>query len=291
MSQTLTTGSAATVASPDVETSVEAQAPISNIHFKNGVYIIFSKWEVKKIVQFCRTYGEVFWSRLVYDKSGKETDRTLMILSDEAYNGLVKAGYGSEEHKRGSNSNKAAGFRIARYVLREDSEHTDAPTLFVPAPKEQRDSTVVMEGIVDSKLRTLAECDILPMDSWVVEAPPRSRESGEVRSGAYITFDTNVERARIAMVRLLINDTYWPDVGNKETLSIFRCYWARERVSRPKHGPRTTRAEKVDGDKKLTPEERVKLHEERRLAHVTKLLESAVPAISSQVVVKSSTSE
>jgi hypothetical protein len=287
MSQSATTtGSAVPTVVPSSKTSDEVvEAPtkafVSNVHFKNGVYIIFSKWDVKKIVQFCRVYGEVFWSRLVYDKNGNETDRTLVILSDEAYAGLVKAGYGSEDQKRGSNSNRAAGFRIDRYVLHEKQEHPDAPTLFVPAPREHRDSSVVMEGIVDEKIRTLAECDLLPMDSWTVDAPPRSRESGGVKSGAYITFDTGVEHGRVAMVRLLITDTYWPSVESKETPAIFRCFWARERVPRAKRDSsvRSTWAERTS-NKKLSPEEREKLHEERRLARVTKLLESAVPATS-----------
>lgn len=278
MSQTVaTTGAVATV----------PVTTVSNVKFENGVYIIFCKWDVKKIEQHCRFYGDVLWSRLVYDKDNQETDRTYVILPDETYQGLVEDGYG-EDRKRSTNSNKAAGFRVAPYILREDQEHTDTRTLFVPAPKEHRDSCLAVENTVDAKLRTLASFGILPVDSWHITVPPVSRESGEVKSGAFISFTPAVERGRIAMVRLLINDTYWPEVEGEETLAVFRCYWEnRDRTVYPAkaQGAKTPAAKApygVNSAKKnfkdLSPEEREKLQEERRLAHVAKLLVGAIPA-------------
>ena len=261
-------------------------APISDIHFVNKVYIVFSKWDVKKIVQHCRTYGDVLWSRLVYDKNGNETDRTLVILPDETYEGLVQDGYGQGDHKKVKN-NKVVGFRIVPYILREDQEHANTRTLFVPAPKDYRDSTLAVEHIVNDKLRAMASFKVISSDSWCIDVPARSRESGEVKSGAFISFDNDLERGRIAMTRLLLNDTYWPEADGKESHAVFRCYWARERAEQPEKSDAATgdkdnkKPVANKGTKKpavMTPEER----EERRLAHISKLMENAVPTTGAQ---------
>ena len=267
------------------------ELPISSVCFEHKVYIVFSKWDVKKIVQFCSTYGEVFWSRLVYDKTGHETDRTLMILPDETFDSLVEDGFGFTDRKL-KGSSKPAGLRIAPYILREEQEHDDEPTLFVPAPREHCDSAVAVETVVDNKLQALASCAIIPENSWRFETPSRSREAGDVKSGTFIMFSDDVERDRIAMVRILINDTYWPVLEDQEAASVFRCYWARSRTEVPKRTERTDRTKTSSGEKsgsderKLTPEERAKLQEERRLAHVARLLKQAEPSHETEVVVK-----
>lgn len=271
------------------EPDTQQETAISTIKFENKVYIAFSKWDVKKIVELCRGYGDVYWSRLVYDKDGKETNRTYLILPDETYNGLVDDGYGEERKRPGAN-NRGAGFRIAPYVLREGQAHTDAPTLFVPAPKEHRKSAMAAENIVNAKLTILADCGIIPEKSWVAEAPTFSRESGDIKSGVFISFNETVERGRIAMTRILINDSYWPCLEDQETSSVFRCYWARDRTEnkdRPAQKSRATQPETSaprKDESKLSVVDREKLQEERRLARLTKLLEKAVPSETTVVV-------
>lgn len=270
------------------ESSTERQTVISTIKFENKVYIVFSKWDVKKIVQFCRSYGDVYWSRLVFDKEGNETDRTLLIMPDETYDGLVHDGYESTDRKRTGINKKPSGFRIAPYVLREGQEHTDAPTLFVPAPKEHRGSSLIAESVVNAKLTTLADCGIIPQKSWSAEAPTHSREAGNVKSGIFITFANTVERGRIAMTRILINDSYWPSLG-EEASSVFRCYWARDRTE---NKDRPTQSRATEGGAfvprkdagNLSVAAREKLQEERRLLRLTKLLEKAVPSETTVIV-------
>jgi hypothetical protein len=190
-----------------------------------NVYLIHSGKSLVSIDSFLTEYGDVGFLRVVYESDGKETNRTIAILPTSSYDALVKDGYGRSQYGK--------DFVITVFELKPNNYPGEGrtKTLFVPVPKElgSNDETVV--GTVSDKLKHLADWDIIPQDSWSVKVPLKSREIGGVRGGCFVSFKRDVSIHRIAMVRVLLTDTYWPEHGDDERL-VFRCFWARDRKPR-----------------------------------------------------------
>ena len=247
-----------------------------NINFP--VYFIYSKWSLAQMDKFIQEFGNAGFLRIIFDPEGKETDRTLAIMDEETYKALVEAGYGDTKGKTGNT--KPVGFRIGVFNLKENNyphEGLDV-NLFVPVPKElSSDETTVTKTVTD-KLEHLVQWNIIPDKSWKLTVPLASRETGGVRGGCFIVFNPEVALGRVAMVRLLLTDTYWPAVGEAER-SIFRCHWARLREENVKNAPKKPFVKKPfvkksspSADKKDDEGEKVK-----RQA-ILKMATDAVPA-------------
>lgn len=210
----------------DVETGVDAVQETLSF----PVYMIYSRWSLKKMDRFLDDYGGAGFLRIVFGKDDKETDRSIAIMSEDVYNALCEDGYGGDQKDNGSRGRQ---FRVVPFKLNESSFPGEgrSRTLFVPAPKVLADDEDWMLEKVKEKFRYLEEWGVLPADSWNVSAPLKSRENGGVRGGCFITFKRDVELERIAMARIVLTDTYWP-VYDEEERAVFRCYWARERKER-----------------------------------------------------------
>lgn len=203
------------------------KSKVSPISFP--VYIIFSRWSLPEIDSFLKDYGEAGFLRVVYDNSGKETDRTLAILPDDVYQSLCNNGYGESNDKR-----SGRGFCIKPFVLRDNSfpPAGRSEVLFVPLPKQTEYEKSFIVDTVNDKLTHLSEWDIIPDNSWNINVPLQSREKGGVKNGCFVSFNKDVSLARISMVRNLLNDTYWPNENVDENRPIFQCFWARVRKQR-----------------------------------------------------------
>ena len=195
------------------------------------VYMIYSRWSLNTLDEFLINYGGAGFLRIVFGKEDKETDRTIAILTKNTYDSLCDAGYG--ENKREDRS-YGQGFRVTPFLLNENSYPGEGrnKTLFVPVPKVLGGDDSWVTDAVTEKLQHLAEWDIVPASSWSVKVPLKSREQGGVRGGCFISFKRDVPLERIAMTRVLLTDTYWPDSEAVTERSIFRCFWARDRESR-----------------------------------------------------------
>jgi len=201
------------------------------------VFLIHSRQSLVRLDDFLSEYGTVGFLRIVYDNKGEETDRTIAILNPDVYDTLCKEGYNKRTYGQ--------GFVIAPYKLNDhDIPASDgrAPALFVPVPKSLCENDVTVMREINDKLKHLVEWKIIPDKSWEVKAPLQSREKGGIRGGCYITFkDVPVET--IALIRILLTDTYWPnedgDEDEKEDKkaekSIFRCFWAQSSRDRKDH--------------------------------------------------------
>lgn len=207
------------------------------------VYIIHSQWSLLKLDNFLSEYGEVGFLRIVYDKDGNETDRNIAILPETSYTALCEDGFDRRQYGKGC--------VISPYVLRDNNfpgeERTN--TLFIPVPKDLgADDDTVVEAIND-KLKHLSEWNIIPADSWSINAPLKSREKGGIRGGCFVSFKRDVPVACRAMVRVLITDTYWPESeeNSSEERPVFRCFWARGRTDRNEKRVGTDRNEKRVG--------------------------------------------
>jgi hypothetical protein len=189
---------------------------------KTGLYIIYSKWSLSRIARELEIYGGIGLLRIVCD-SGKETNRTLALLEDDVYDKLSDKGYTSKK------SNK--GFNIAKF----NEKALDLPSknftknLFVPVPEIFRKDDMKTIDIIDDKLKHLVEWDVLPKNSWYVNAILKSREKGAISSGCFIVFDNEIEIGTIAKVKMLITDNFWPAVSEDIEREQFKCLWARKK--------------------------------------------------------------
>lgn len=208
----------------------EAQEPCSF-----PVYMIHSRESLQQLDNRLSDYGEAGFLRIVYDNNGKDTNRTIAILQQSTYDALCRDGYGESEDEPRT---YGQDFRIAPFRL--DKNCFPGPgrnkNLFIPVPKSLSDNDGLVKTAIIDKLKHLAEWDIIEDGSWSVNVPLQSREKGGVKGGCYISFRRDVPDARIAMVRILLTDTYWPETDDDSNRPIFKCFWSRDRKPRTEDG-------------------------------------------------------
>jgi len=184
-----------------------------------NVCLIKSKWTLLRIDEFLNKYkGEVGYLRIVLDKFGNETDRTIALLSTELYNNLCEDGL--------SKYNEEVGFQVSKFILKQKSLPNEYKTrnLFILVPLNYSENFVIKCST--DKLKHLANWDIIPMNSWYIKIPIKSRELGKIKGCCFISFDSNVPIENISMTRILLTDTYWQLQNNKSKSDILRCFWA-----------------------------------------------------------------
>lgn len=189
------------------------------------VFLIHSNWSLSQLDTFLGDYGDVGFLRIVYGKDRKETDRSIAIFSPSTFDAICKDGYDQHQYGRGL---KVSKFTLNNWCYPSDGH---SKVLFVSVPKcfAHDDSQVIAS--VTGKLDHLAEWNIIPQNSWSIKVPLKSRETGGVRNGCFISFKRDVHLDCIAMTRLLLMDTYWPqDIEHEDSERVFfQCAWARDR--------------------------------------------------------------
>lgn len=196
------------------------------------VYMIHSSWSLNQIDKFLKQYGTVGFLRIVYDSKGKEThDLNIAILQEGMYEALAADGRGD----RGS----ARGLTVSPFLLhpghlpKKGSKGTKS-TLFVPVPGPLKLDDDTVMAVINAKLQHLADWGILPTNSWSLNIPMVSRELGHIRSGCFISFlpEFKLSIPDIAVIRVLLTDTYWTEAKDGAERPVFQCHWARERGNR-----------------------------------------------------------
>lgn len=241
-----------TSSSEDEEVIISLQK--DNDENKTGLYIIYSRWSLSRIDRELSSFGKIGLLRIICD-GGKETNRTLALLEDDVYNKLSAKGYADKKMNK--------GFSIAKFnekALELPSKGCNR-NLFVCVPEIFRKDDLKTIDIIDDKLKHLVEWDILPKDSWHVNALLKSREKGSISSGCFIVFDNDVSITTIAKVKILITDNFWPSISLDIEREQFKCLWAFDSSKKKDRkekddGKKTRRKIKLEGedgdDKALT---------------------------------------
>lgn len=192
--------------------------------FSFPVYLIRSKWSINMIDNFLFKYGEVGFLRIVYDGENKETNRTIAIIPSSTFETLCKEGHGD-----GSKSTSKKDFKISKYILNKNNFPSKDCTksFFIPIPPLYQETEVV--DTVEDKLNHLSEWEILSKNSWEINVPVESREKGGIKGGCFVSFKNEITLQQLAMVRLLLTDTYWPQKEGITERPIFRCFWSKKR--------------------------------------------------------------
>ena len=188
-----------------------------NVNF--DVYLIKSKWTLLRIDEFLSKFeGEVGFLRIVLDKLGNETDRTIALLSSKLYNNLCDDGLNKLRDD--------TGFQVSKFILKQSSLPCEYKTknLFIPVPLNYTENTIIK--IISEKLKHLADWNIISINSWNIHIPIKSREFGKIKGCCFISFDESIAIENIAMVRILLTDTFWQSHKNRQKNDILRCFWA-----------------------------------------------------------------
>jgi len=229
---------------------------ISNDENKPGLYIIYSKWSLSRIDREVKLFGKIGSLRIICG-GGKETNRTLALLESDVYDKLCDKGYADKR------SNK--GFNIAKF----NEKALDLPpkgctrNLFVRVPEVFRKDDMKTIDIIDDKLKHLVGWEVLPEDSWHVNALLESREKGAISSGCFIVFDSKIDTVTIAKVKTLITDTLWPLVDEDVEREYFKCLWAfdskkKENKEEDKRYERKIKSDDKRSDRKIKSEDDTK---------------------------------
>jgi len=192
--------------------------------------IIYSNWPLSTINEFLASsdssdgYGLL---KIDYRK-GKETNRTICLMSSKFYQQLLAEGY----NKRRYNFD----FAVSQYQLRQHNypSEGESSNLFVPLPKEMLASEC--RRYLEEKLSEMCSFGLLNDDDYKLNIPTSSRQSDLHKGSAFLTFKKEVNVDVIASVKILLHDSVW----NMETeqKELAQCYWAKDRkkekVSKPK---------------------------------------------------------
>lgn len=206
-----------------------------------SVFVVFCKQSVPYIKQIVEdeTGYQVDFARVIY-KQNVATNGTLIVCPREAYNILCKKQYNVKKRRELFIDE----YRVAPSCYPEDPNER---RLFVPFPNPAKAlSDAELGQIISAQMDFLLKSKILPVASFKLAIPLETARNGfSVKNGCYITFADSVSLEQIAITRMLLNDTYWPEtITINGALAVFHCYWM---VSYDSNG-RRKRSENSDDD-------------------------------------------
>lgn len=213
----------------------------------------------------------VGYARIVFDRNGKETNRTLVLVSANTWRQLENAGLADE-----GESIRFAPYKILEGNLPKETQ-SDSLCLLVPESFQKQPVFAEVDKIIAEKLEHLALWGILPSNSWKVSVTLTSREKGEVGKRCFISFDDTVSLEQRAIVRLLLNDTYWAsedDSVNEELAGkvdidldsppILKCFWAFPQKKRTPRPDKDDKSPEAEAARKEAEAARDKLRKEKK---------------------------
>lgn len=246
----------------------EKRAPLESLTNEFPVFMIRSKQSLQALDEALSVYGDVGYLRVVYDGEGNETDRSIAVLSFDTFEALCADGF--DVYSR------AHDMVVSQFALLKN--HLPGPgrlnSLFVSVPKDAAFTEAFVRGSVVDKLHHLATWNIIPEGSWKITIPLKSREHGGVRGGCFISFAADVNPLAVAMLRLLLTDTYWPEHAEGCDREVFKCFWTRDRKGDAKGESGEEGADGED-EKELTPEEKAAKAEREKAERIKKIAGAA----------------
>lgn len=195
-----------------------------------NVFVVYSRMALASIIDVLEglNAGAVGPCRIDYDREGNETNRTIVVADKSVFETAVSAGLDRRIFGR--------DFTIARYELREHNAPREGHLykFFIRLPHELSLSGAEVLNQVTAKFNDLVEFGILPAGGYKISVPLKSRETGDIKGGAFVTFNKSVDPLAIQLAKVIIDDTYWVtlDKEGEEEFEILRCLWARERKSK-----------------------------------------------------------
>lgn len=190
--------------------------------------IIDSGLSLPRIKEILLEHGEIGPIRVLW-KQGRETRKSLVLMSEEVYKNLIDAGFGRKKFN--------LDLSLATFEFRETHLPGEGKTLNwkILFPEDYRDTLRTpskVHSVVNKKLDALVKFGVLPHDDcYRIDIPLNSRTTEELAGVCFVSFKKDVDPKAIAMARLICNDSVWDDVFGAP---LFNIMWATDRTERKK---------------------------------------------------------
>lgn len=183
------------------------------------VYIVYSDRSLPDIQFFLENYGTVKYIEVVLDKSGKETNRTLVVLDSELiFHQLEKDGY-----TRDTENSRVNGIRISKFYITNGSyprkSLTQSKDIFVKYP--QNIDFNHCSFFLQNFLNKLSDVGFYSQKSFNILQlkylktrkiqPDEKNPDSFLYKGFILQFDENVDITTIAVVKTLLCYMNWVD--------------------------------------------------------------------------------
>lgn len=188
---------------------------------KYVVAIIFSRWNLDTVYEFIVDHASEseFVGPLRIDRNkGKETDRTICIMSSSLYETL------KESYPRRTYS---CDFSITEYQLRNYNypKQDETYKLFVHLPRQLSASKCALQ--LEEKMKAFSQAGLVNSDEYKVDVPCSSREVNAHKGLAFVSFKRSVQPDVICVIKLMLHDSWW--TVNESDMELIKCHWARNK--------------------------------------------------------------
>lgn len=220
------------------------------------LFVIYSKKVLTDLREFLYDYGNgadgIGEMHIDRTHDGKETDRTICLLDESIYDGLVENGYAKQPPSDRRTRRPPVDVAITRYRLTPGHHPKPGHTynFFIQLPRSAENEAFAdmkasdYEKQLQEKVDALSSFGVLPENGVKIKVPYTSRTTGEAQGVAYITFADFIDRDAIAAARVFIdNSLLWNREGKK--FSVMKCFYAREMRSDEPKAPRAPKEQKA----------------------------------------------
>lgn len=193
------------------------------------LYVIYSSDSLTSIVNYLRRLdaGKVGPARIDYDRSGQETDRTIVVMEPSVFARLKELGLSEYRSRPGE-------MRVASYVIKSGklaspSEETGQKwEFYIPFPQTMELSADEVRVQLQAKLDALVEFGYFASDEVRLVIPLVNRDFGQAKGHAIISFAPSVPRTTIIATRIVLNYSKW---HLELATAIVKCVYRQERVN------------------------------------------------------------
>ena len=211
-----------------------------------AVVVIFSRLPLRYICKFLEedlgsTEDDIGVIKIDRKRDGTETNRTIVLLKKSLLDKAKESGY--------TESNRNLDFKMVEYEVRQYNLPKEGYTsnFFIPIPKEVGGENIRHQ--LQNKIDVLTKFGLFGEIKPYLNIPIESRETGNHKGRAFITFPRNMDMKIAALARICLHDTRI--YLDEDKFELMKCYWARfvpkKRNKRPK--------KKLEVFKKVSEEE------------------------------------
>ena len=202
------------------------------------VAVAFSRWPLGQLKEFLETQLEMTSDQVGVMRidrfKGAETNRTILLLSRSVYDTADRLGYTQQQ--------KGLDFKLTEYQLRDHNLPKTGLTrnFFIPLPASLNADEA--KDQLQNKLDVLCGFGMfLEEERPRLKIPIKSRETGEHRGQAYVTFSHQTPVDVIALARILLHDTRLYTKAGDEQFERMSCFWARDKTAEKESGKKLGR--------------------------------------------------
>ena len=206
---------------------------MSNINKSDYVVVmVFSRWSLRKICDYLAEKvdakeDQIGLIRIDRGRDGNESNRTIILLKHELFERCKSYGY--------TESQRDIDFRISVYEVKEHNLPKEgySRNFYIPLPKEISGENATHQ--IQNKINILIKCGMFPNSVPRLKIPIESRETGNHRGRAFVTFSRNTNVKTLALARICLHDTRL--YTSEDNFGFMKCFWAKE-IKRHKQRPK-----------------------------------------------------